>query len=66
MQRTTEDRLPRPQSERRPDYRTGRPPDGRPEPRGCLFALSQPPLMLFLAVVGTLVFLAAAHDLFLL
>ncbi|WP_146252305.1 hypothetical protein [Streptomyces carminius] len=66
MQSTTEDRLPHSQSERRPDSRTGGPPGGRPEPRGCLFALSQPPLMLFLAVVGTLVFLAAAHDLFLL
>lgn len=36
------------------------------EPRGCLFALSQPPLMIFLAVVGTLLLLAAVHDLFLL
>jgi hypothetical protein len=31
--------------------------------RGCLFALSQPPLMLFLAVVGGLIFLTALHDL---
>lgn len=37
-----------------------------PEPRGCLFALSQPPLMLFLAVIGTLLLLTAVHDLFLL
>ncbi|MFD9409637.1 hypothetical protein ACFWBN_21830 [Streptomyces sp. NPDC059989] len=36
------------------------------EPRGCLFALSQPPLMIFLAVIGTLLLLAAVHDLFLL
>ncbi|WP_030294495.1 hypothetical protein [Streptomyces katrae] len=36
------------------------------EPRGCLFALSQPPLMIFLGVVGTLLLLAAVHDLFLL
>lgn len=37
-----------------------------PEPRGCLFALSQPPLMLFLAVIGFLLLLGAVHDLFLL
>lgn len=36
------------------------------EPRGCLFALSQPPLMIFLAVIGTLLLLAAVHDLFVL
>ncbi|MFI6001108.1 hypothetical protein ACIA98_11875 [Streptomyces sp. NPDC051366] len=36
------------------------------EPRGCLFALSQPPLMIFLGVIGTLLLLAAVHDLFLL
>ncbi|MEU9802794.1 hypothetical protein [Streptomyces sp. NPDC051000] len=34
--------------------------------RGCLFALSQPPLMIFLGVIGTLLLLAAVHDLFLL
>lgn len=36
------------------------------EPRGCLFALSQPPLMIFLGVIGVLLLLAAVHDLFLL
>jgi hypothetical protein len=36
------------------------------EPRGCLFALSQPPLMIFLAVIGFLLLMAAVHDLFLL
>ncbi|MDJ0381075.1 hypothetical protein [Streptomyces sp. G-G2] len=36
------------------------------EARGCLFALSQPPLMIFLTVIGTLLMLAAVHDLFLL
>ncbi len=36
------------------------------EPRGCLFALSQPPLMIFLGVIGTLLLFAAVHDLFLL
>jgi hypothetical protein len=36
------------------------------EPRGCLFALSQPPLMIFLGVIGTLLLLAAVHDLFML
>ncbi|MEI5103649.1 hypothetical protein RB200_40580 [Streptomyces sp. PmtG] len=44
-------------------------PDGHgtaDEPRGCLFALSQPPLMIFLAVIGCLLLMAALHDLFLL
>ncbi|MFI9293926.1 hypothetical protein H4W23_07590 [Streptomyces gardneri] len=34
--------------------------------RGCLFALSQPPLMIFLAVIGCLLLTAAVHDLFVL
>ncbi|WP_171170203.1 hypothetical protein [Streptomyces sp. I05A-00742] len=34
------------------------------EPRGCLFALSQPPLMLFLAFVATLILATAVHDLY--
>jgi hypothetical protein len=38
----------------------------RDEPRGCLFALSQPPLMIFLAVIGCLLLMAALHDLLLL
>jgi hypothetical protein len=33
------------------------------KPRGCLFALSQPPLMIFLAVIGCLLLTAALHDL---
>jgi hypothetical protein len=37
------------------------PQDGR---RGCLFALSQPPLMFFLAFIGTLLAITGAHDLF--
>ncbi|WP_327357429.1 hypothetical protein [Streptomyces sp. NBC_01304] len=37
-----------------------------PEPRGCLFALSQPPLMIFLGVIGCLLLAAAVHDLLLL
>ncbi|GLF96345.1 hypothetical protein [Streptomyces yaizuensis] len=36
------------------------------EPQGCLFALSQPPLMIFLTVIGVLLLMAAVHDLFLL
>ncbi|MET9144472.1 MULTISPECIES: hypothetical protein [Streptomyces] len=36
------------------------------KPRGCLFALSQPPLMIFLAVIGCLLLMAALHDLLLL
>ena len=37
-----------------------------PQARGCLFALSQPPLMIFLGVIGALLLMAAVHDLFLL
>ncbi|MFD0553915.1 hypothetical protein ACFQ0X_35760 [Streptomyces rectiviolaceus] len=33
------------------------------EPKGCLFALSQPPLMIFLAVIGVLLLLGSLHDL---
>ncbi|MGP9021895.1 hypothetical protein ACT1U9_26300 [Streptomyces sp. BR1] len=36
------------------------------ESRGCLFALSQPPLMIFLGVIGCLLLMAALHDLYLL
>jgi len=45
------------------------PPDERFAPeerRGCLFALSQPPLMIFLAVIGCLLLMASLHDLLLL
>ncbi|MFG2192245.1 hypothetical protein [Streptomyces sp. NPDC048639] len=34
------------------------------EPRGCLFALSQPPLMLFLTVIGALLLFTALYDLY--
>ncbi|MEV5507145.1 hypothetical protein [Streptomyces orinoci] len=40
------------------------PADTAEEPRGCLFALSQPPLMLFLTLVATLILLTAVHDLY--
>ncbi|MBM9509806.1 hypothetical protein [Actinacidiphila acididurans] len=33
------------------------------EPKGCLYALSQPPLMLFLCVIGGLIGAGAAWDL---
>lgn len=36
---------------------------GAEEPRGCLYALSQPPLMLFLCVIGGLIGGGAAWDL---
>ena len=36
------------------------------ERRGCLFALPQPPLMIFLAVIGCLLLMASLHDLLLL
>ncbi|MER5177829.1 hypothetical protein ABT009_05520 [Streptomyces sp. NPDC002896] len=42
------------------------PPTPAEERRGCLFALSQPPLMIFLAVIGILLLMASVHDLFLL
>ncbi|MEV5609802.1 hypothetical protein [Streptomyces sp. NPDC052225] len=41
-------------------------PEHLAEQRGCLFALSQPPLMIFLAVIGCLLMMAALHDLLLL
>ncbi|MEU6127516.1 hypothetical protein [Streptomyces sp. NPDC047123] len=41
-------------------------PAGHEERQGCLFALSQPPLMIFLTVIGTLILLASLHDLLLL
>ncbi|MEU3075965.1 hypothetical protein [Streptomyces laurentii] len=50
---------------RDPAHRPAAPPPSE-EPRGCLFALSQPPLMIFLTVVGGLILMAAVHDLFLL
>jgi hypothetical protein len=54
---------------RTPPGESGRTPPvpapGR-ETRGCLFALSQPPLMLFLAVIGVLLALCGAHDLLML
>lgn len=37
-----------------------------PQGRGCLFALSQLPLILFLAVIGGLLLITALHDFFLL
>ncbi|MFX4294738.1 hypothetical protein [Streptomyces bohaiensis] len=43
-----------------PGRRAGR------QQRGCLFALAQLPLIIFLAVIGTLLTVAAVHDLFLL
>jgi hypothetical protein len=48
------------------DTSRGQAPAPTPEPRGCLFALSQPPLMIFLAVIGVLLLMGAVHDLFLL
>ncbi|UED88803.1 hypothetical protein [Streptomyces profundus] len=37
---------------------------GDAEPRGCLFAVSQPPLMLFLLVICALLLIAGVHDQF--
>jgi hypothetical protein len=41
-------------------------PQADEEARGCLFALSQPPLMLFLTVIGMLLGLCGVHDLLIL
>ncbi|MDF9812151.1 hypothetical protein [Streptomyces sp. SPB162] len=35
---------------------------GADEPKGCLFALSQPPLMLFLCVIAGLIGFGALYD----
>ncbi|MDX3852644.1 hypothetical protein [Streptomyces sp. AK02-01A] len=48
------------------DTSQGEPSAPTDEQRGCLFALSQPPLMIFLTVIGALLLMAAVHDLFLL
>ncbi|MCM2392858.1 hypothetical protein [Streptomyces albipurpureus] len=48
------------------DTTRGEAPAPEEEPHGCLFALSQPPLMIFLTVIGVLLLMAAVHDLFLL
>ncbi|MGR8011605.1 hypothetical protein [Streptomyces hypolithicus] len=48
------------------DTSRGDAPAHTEEPRGCLFALSQPPLMIFLGVIGFLLLMAAVHDLFVL
>lgn len=58
------DMLETPQSE--PSVPAPAPAPVAERPRGCLFALSQPPLMIFLGVIGVLLLLAAVHDLFLL
>ncbi|MCE7079738.1 hypothetical protein [Streptomyces sp. ST2-7A] len=42
----------------------GEGPRPEPEAGGCLFALSQPPLMGFLAFIATLLLIASVHDLF--
>ncbi|MFK8845531.1 hypothetical protein [Streptomyces sp. Ac-502] len=44
-----------------PRRHSGGPP--APEPRGCLYALSQPPLMLFLTFIAVLLLIGALHDL---
>ena len=40
-------------------------PPAPAESRGCLYALSQPPLMLFLTVIGALLLFGAVYDLYL-
>ncbi|MCH6159216.1 hypothetical protein [Streptomyces marispadix] len=36
-----------------------------PEPKGCLYAISQPPLMFFLTFIAVLLAITGVHDLFL-
>ncbi|AKG41772.1 hypothetical protein ACWD33_09320 [Streptomyces xiamenensis] len=49
----------------RPDTADRPAPDpGDPEARGCLFALSQPPLILFLTVIGVLLLVSGVYDRF--
>ncbi len=57
-------RDPAPAPDDAPAHTPGDIPDE--ERRGCLYALSQPPLMIFLGVIGCLLLLAAVHDLFML
>lgn len=49
-----------------PARQSAPPADGAPAGRGCLYALSQPPLILFLTVIGALLLIAGVHDQFLL
>lgn len=59
---TVENVVPAPREEgREPAARAG---EG--EPQGCLYALSQPPLMLFLCVIGGLIGAGAIYDLLML
>ncbi|MEV0242287.1 hypothetical protein AB0I06_20460 [Streptomyces sp. NPDC050674] len=62
---TTKQSHPAPPQDR-PHPPRDEPRPGQDEPRGCLFALSQPPLMIFLAVIGCLLLMASLHDLLLL
>ncbi|WP_461110494.1 hypothetical protein [Streptomyces calidiresistens] len=56
---------PRPAGDRPvPDPTPGDAHRPDPEAGGCLFALSQPPLMGFLAFIATLLLIASVHDLF--
>nr|WP_223187897.1 hypothetical protein [Streptomyces sp. CBMA29] len=62
VESTVENVVPGPRAEgREPAARAG---EG--EPQGCLYALSQPPLMLFLCVIGGLLGAGAIYDLLLL
>ncbi|MDX6356925.1 MAG: hypothetical protein QOF98_3828 [Streptomyces sp.] len=57
---------PRPQQparQSRPTEPTQRAQPVFVEPKGCLYALSQPPLMLFLSVIGGLIGAGACWDL---
>ncbi|KAB8162574.1 hypothetical protein FH609_022680 [Streptomyces sp. 3MP-14] len=56
---------PRPTADPRPpEAAPDEAAEAPPEPGGCLFAVSQPPLMLFLTVIGTLLLIAGLHDQF--
>lgn len=65
VQNTVRNTIPAPRTEGRepavPAVRAG-----ESEPQGCLYALSQPPLMLFLCVIGGLLGGGAIYDLLML
>lgn len=65
MAHITREHAPDPANQPRPAHQTA-PAPPVPDGRGCLFALSQPPLILFLTVIGALLLVAGVHDQFLL
>lgn len=65
---TVENTVPAPRTELPQRSEGGEPAvrAGEGEPKGCLYALSQPPLMLFLCVIAALIGSGAIYDLLML